>query len=220
MGRTARIIVPEMPHHVTARGNRCEAVFHDDEDRQVYLDLVIRYSARLNVAISAYCLMDNHIHLVATPKEETSLCDMMRAVQMNYATYFNRRDHITGKLWGDRYYSCVLDDLHFLAAVRYVENNPVRAGMIDRAERYPWSSAAEHCGISTPPVLLPAPLPDVAAKDWAAWLQGECVEECETLRSCTRREIPAGDEDFITRLEARLGRRLRPNPRGRPPKEE
>jgi putative transposase len=219
MPRKARIVVPELPHHITARGNRREDIFNDEDDRKVYLDLLLRYSELHGVKIYAYCLMTNHIHIVAAPPAEIALCDMMRALQMNYSTYFNRRNCQAGKLWGGRFFSCVLDDSHFLSAIRYVETNPVRAGLVRKAVAYKWSSAAGHSGRHADSLLSEDLLSGLEfGKNWEAWLCEGTVAEEEKLRHCTRKELPAGSEEFVKKLEQKLGRKLSPKPMGRPKK--
>jgi REP element-mobilizing transposase RayT len=147
MSRVARIVVPGYPHHVTQRGNRRADVFETDDDRHAYLRFLKKYGERHGLDIWAYCLMTNHIHLVAVPEREESLARALRDAHTVYAMRFNTRTQMSGHVWQGRFYSCVLDESHLWAAVRYVERNPVRAGMVDRAEDHPWSSARAHCGL-------------------------------------------------------------------------
>ena len=139
MPRFARVVVPEFPHHITHRGNRRLPTFCDEKDRAVYLRLVGEYAERYALRIWAYSLMTNHIHLVAVPEYEESLAAVIRDAHGNYARYFNQAHGAIGHLWQGRYYSSVLDSGHLRSAIRYVERNPVRAGMIQRGEDYEWS---------------------------------------------------------------------------------
>jgi putative transposase len=140
-------------------------------------------------------------------------------VHMRYAQHSNWKRSLTGHVWESRFFSCPLDEGHLWAAVRYVERNPVRAGMVQRAEDYPWSSAAAHCG-HTQDALLSDPCGLVErVPDWSAWLAGEEDQTAvELIRKSTRTGRPAGGEAFLDKLERLLGRRLRPLKPGRPRK--
>ena len=147
MPRLARVVIPGMPHHVTQRGNRREPVFFEPGDRAWYLHLLAHYADLHGLEIWAYCLMTNHVHLVAVPSTEASLGQSLRDAHGAYSSYLNRRINVTGHLWQGRFYSTVLEGPHMWSAVRYVERNPVRAAIVQRAEEYAWSSAAVHCGL-------------------------------------------------------------------------
>ncbi len=216
----ARVVVPGIPHHLTQRGNRREDVFFSDDDRQRYLQLVIEYSAKHGMATLAYCLMTNHVHFVSVPARADSLARVLKPVDLRYAQHVNWSQGISGRLWQGRFFSCPLEEEHLWAAIRYVERNPVRARLVRKAEEYPWSSAAMHCGRRDDPMLvrLPEARPPETS-DWAAWLATK--EDEETLwriRLCTRTGRPIGSKRFVARLEARLGRRLQAMPVGRPKK--
>lgn len=139
-------MAPGVAHHVTQRGTDRQCVFFAQRDRQVYLDLLAEQARLSKVRILAYCLMTNHIHLVAVPEEETSLALCMQRVHGRYAQYLNARRSRCGHLWQNRFCSCPLDERHLWAALRYVELNPVRAGMVKLAWEHRWSSAAAHLG--------------------------------------------------------------------------
>jgi putative transposase len=219
MPRMARIVVPDLPHHVTQRGNRREDVFFSDEDRRRYLLLLLEYSQKHALEIWAYCLMTNHVHLVAVPRAADSLAATLKPVDMRYAQHVNRRLHATGHVWQGRYYSCPLDDEHLWEAVRYVERNPVRARLATRAEKYPWSSAAAHCGRRKDPLLAGDLETRGVVRDWPAWLRvPDDREVLKVLRMRTRTGRPAGDAAFVARLEELSGRFLSPRKGGRPKK--
>ena len=129
MPRMARVVIPGCPHHLTQRGNRREDVFFTAADRQRYLELLAEYAEKHGLAVQAYCLMTNHVHLVVVPRAEASLGAALKPVHMRYAQHVNWTQHIGGRLWQGRFFSCPLDEEHLWAAVRYVECNPVRAGM-------------------------------------------------------------------------------------------
>jgi len=221
MPRIPRVVVPGLPHHITQRGNRREAVFFEERDRQHYLELLATCAARTGLAIHAYCLMTNHVHLVAVPATEQSLADCLGPLHLRYAQHVNRTQRLGGRLWQGRYFSCPLDDAHYAEAVRYVELNPVRAGLATVAEEYPWSSAAAHVSGATG-----LPLADVAALretvgDWSAWLREPLDEGRVTaIRQRTMTGRPAGDSAFVAGLSERLGRALATRGRGRPRKQQ
>ena len=217
MPRIARVVVPGLPHHVTQRGNRRANVFFDDDDRRRYLFYLARYAKRHGLAIWAYCLMVNHVHFVAVPSAEGSLAQAFRDAHQAYAAWLNRKMRESGHLWQGRFFSCVLDDSHLWAALRYIERNPVRAGLAERAEDWPWSSAAAHCGMRIDelisPVQMPWPVPD-----WSAYLRDECEDETTAIRHQTATGRPCGSTRFIEGLESALCRPLRPQKRGPRPR--
>ena len=148
MPRLARTVCPNVSHHITQRGNRREDVFFTDQDRRAYLGWLKEYAEQYKVDILAYCLMTNHIHLVAAPTTEAGLQQMLRPLHMRYAQRVNRARGWRGHVWQGRFFSSALDEAYLWAAIRYVERNPVRAKMVRRAENYLWSSARGHCGLN------------------------------------------------------------------------
>jgi putative transposase len=153
MPRLARTVCARVPHHITQRGNRREAVFFADDDYRAYLAWLKDYAEQHAVEILAYCLMTNHIHLVVVPASEDGLEKLLKPLHMRYAQRVNRTRGWKGHLWQGRFFSSALDEDYLWAAVRYVERNPVRARMVRKAENYRWSSASAHCGLRTDPVL-------------------------------------------------------------------
>jgi putative transposase len=216
MPRIARIVVPGVPYHVTQRGNRREDVFWTDRDRRVYLDLLQQYAEAHGLTVKAYCLMTNHVHLLAVPGTEQALAGALKPVHLRYAQHVNWTQGLAGRLWQGRFFSCALDEAHFWAAVRYVERNPVRAGLAARAEDYPWSSAAAHCGIRPDPLVPDATELAAEIGDWRTWLhEDEDETMANTLRRHTRTGRPLGGEVFLNLLETVLGRTVRPKKAGR-----
>ncbi len=219
MPRIARVVVPEMPHHVTQRGNYQQKVFMEDIDRRLYLRWIKEYSDRYSLKIWAYCLMDNHVHYVVVPQRMDSMARTFNQAHMRYSQYINNKMGKRGHLWQGRFYSCLLDDAHLYTAVRYVENNPVRAGIVKRPEDYPWSSCRSHVlGLVDPVLSNNVPiLNDIS--DWREYLG--MVEEKDMikhLRDCTSTGRPAGNKVFVSGVERLLGRELFPQPIGRPRK--
>ncbi len=219
MPRRSRQILCGVPHHVTQRGNHRSQVFFGRGDSLAYLSLLQEWVGRYAIEIVAYCLMPNHVHLVVVPSTADGLHRALKVVHGRFALRINSMHGRTGHLWQDRYYSSALDSTHFLNAVRYVELNPVRAGMVDRSEDYEWSSAAAHCGLNRDRLVEHRPKSPLfqGICDWSSWLSAGMPDGClETLRRHTGQNLPCGTEEFIERLEAHSGRSLRYRPRGRP----
>jgi putative transposase len=145
MPRIGRAVAAGYPHHIIQRGNNREDVFFEKNDRKQYLSLLKKYATKWTSPIMAYCLMTNHVHLLTKPGAEESLFKMMQGLTLCYTQYINRNYGRTGRLWESRYHSCIVDQEKYLwAAARYIERNPVRAGMVEKAEDYPYSSAVAH----------------------------------------------------------------------------
>lgn len=214
MPKSPRIVLPEIPHHITQRGNKKAAVFTTDDDRGHYLDLIRMYLDKFGLRLHAYCLMSNHVHLVMTPKDTGSISNAMRDIHRRYARHLHGKTEQIGHLWQARFFSCPMDEAHFQTAVRYVERNPVRAGMTRRAEEFRWSSAPAHCRIREDP-LLSGDLPSRwGINDWSDWLaEGDGDPRVPDLRADTITGRPLGSADFLRKVEKRLGQRLKPRRR-------
>lgn len=218
MPRIARTVIAGVPHHVTQRGNRREPVFFTDADRRAYLEWFGEYARKHGVDVLAYCLMTNHVHLVAVPASEDSLHKALRPLHMRYAQRINRSRGWKGHVWQGRFFSSALDEPYCRAAVRYVERNPVRAGMVAMAEDYPWSSAAAHCGLRADPLLAdhsPWIRSLEGTGNWSTWLaQGDDPPTADLLRRNADKGLPCGSERFVRKLEAATGRILHFRPQG------
>jgi putative transposase len=219
MGRIARVVVPDLPHHITQRGNNRQVVFRDDDDRRLYLSLLQERALSAGLRVVAYCLMPNHIHLIAIPEHEDSLAKALGRTHLHYTQWFGHRHASSGHLWQNRFYSCPLDEAHCDQAIVYVERNPVRAQLASRPWQYRWSSAEALLAGQDRTSLL-----DMRwwneRWDPASWeellLAAVDGEDVERLRRCTSRGRPWGTTEFVSRLEAKLGRPLRAAPVGRP----
>jgi len=205
---------------VTQRGNRRGRVFFSDADHLAYLHWLREYGLKHELETLAYCLMTNHVHLVLVPGKQHSLAQTLQYVHMRYAQRVNRAKGWGGHVWQARYFSSALDEPHLWAAIRYAECNPVRAGMVGRAEDYPWSSARAHCGLARDPVLStrqPWLRQLEGIGNWSDWLSAGDERQClEELRRNTAQNLPCGSEDFIAKLQADCQRNLRRRQRGRP----
>ena len=223
MPRTARIVVPNLPYHITQRGNYRQDIFQDNEDRLSYLSWINDYSKKYKLSIFAYCLMDNHVHFIAIPREEDSLAKVFSISHMRYSQYFNKKKKASGHLWQGRFYSCVLDEDYLVAALRYVERNPVRAGIVRKPWRWKWSSAGVHVGQGDGVINLEniTTLIDTTAEEWKEYIDlDENEEEVENIRKHTLLGRPLGTKDFIAKLGKRIGMVLSVLPRGRPKKKQ
>jgi len=223
MPRFPRVVAIGLPHHVTQRGNARRTVFETDADRFVYLDLLQANCLLYHLSVLGFCLMSNHVHLVVVPERSESLGTAFRYAHCRYASYLNARQNATGHVWQGRYYSCPLDTTHLWVALRYIERNPVRAGLAPAPDRYRWSSAAAHCGHAV--AQLPLPLDDAlwsASWNTASWSeflkQAGSAEDTEMLRTHTHTGRPLGSADFVEHLERVLHRTLAPQKGGRPRK--
>jgi putative transposase len=141
MARLARVIAVGIPHHVTQRGNARQVILASEAERLVYLDLLRESSSLHQLSLLGYCLMSNHVHLVVIPQQTEALAVTLKHTHGRYAAYWNVRHKSSGHVWQGRFYSCPLDAPHLWAALRYVELNPVRAGIVARPEAWAWSSA-------------------------------------------------------------------------------
>lgn len=217
MPRISRAVAVGYPHHITQRGNYRQAVFESDEDYVRYLEWLAVYSRKYSLKIWAYCLMGNHVHFIAVPMGPDSLAKSFNTLHMRYSQYFNMRNKAAGHLWQGRFFSCILDERHLYAGMRYVENNPVRARIVKRAENYRWSSAPGHVRGTPDPVLSGDCSITKSIKNWSAYLrEKEEASLIEEIRQNTKTGRPCGDDVFMRRLEKLLDRRLSALPRGRP----
>lgn len=218
MARLARVVVPGLPHHVTQRGNRRQKVFFGDGDYAFYRNLIAESCREARVAVWAYCLMPNHVHLILVPRDEDGLRAALARTHARYSRHINGREGWRGFLWQGRFASVAMDEPHLLAGIRYVELNPVRARLVRRARDWPWSSARAHLtGRGDGLVDLDA-VRDLVP-DWSDFLAaGLSAEDHAALHNAERTGRPLGAPAFVRKLEKRLGRALAPRKRGPKPK--
>jgi putative transposase len=215
MGRMARAVAAGLPHHVTQRGNRRMKVFFSDEDYALYLDLMSASCRELGVEVWAYCLMPNHVHLIVNPESEDGLRRAIGDAHRRYSRHVNFREKWRGHLFQGRFASFVMDEGYLLAAARYVELNPVRAGLVEKAWAWKWSSARAHRKGKDDGLVKVRPLLELAG-NWEKFLgtyPGE--EECQAIRKHERTGRPLGSKEFVRKVERRLGRVLLPCKPGR-----
>ena len=219
MPRIARVVIPGIPYHITQRGNYKQNIFSDDSDKVTYLNLVMEYIEKQDVKVLAYCLMKNHIHFIMVPPTSDSLGIIFNQISRRYAIYFNRKFNRLGHLWQDRYYSCPLDENHLFEAIKYIENNPVKAGYVVHPEEYKWSSAKAHIKkeIIKDKILSEYSEYMDAIDNWKDYLNSSWNDNAvANIKKCTMNGRPCGNEAFIQELEFKTGRLLRVKPKGRP----
>jgi putative transposase len=219
MPRTSRVVVPGMVHHVVQRAIRRLNAFRDDEDRVFYRKVFVESRAMHGLRLRAYSLMTNHVHYIAIPEQADSICRTFHRANTIYANWFNEKYGFVGHLWQERPFSCVVSEGRVMNAIRYVENNPVRAHMVGFAPEYRWSSARAHCWGE--PYDFLGPDEAIALPGWQEWLdRSDDLKIEDLIRICTFVGRPCGDEAFLNQIEGLTGRKLRPKKRGRPRKVE
>ena len=217
MARLARIVVPECPHHVTARGNRREPIFFEDGDQEIYADILADHVRRAGVEVWAYCLMPNHVHLVLYPKTEDGLALAIGGAHRRWANFVNGRERWRGHLFDGRFASVAMDERHLLAAVRYVSLNPVRAGLTARAEDWPWSSVRAHLGGADDGLVSVRPVLERVERFSEMIASDSEGQGFSALRAAEGTGRPVGAPAFVADLERRLGRPIARRAPGRKP---
>ena len=217
MARMPRLVVPGYPHHITQRGDRRMKTFFCEEDYLYYLDLLRDNKEEAEVDIWAYCLMPNHTHIVAVPKQEDSLARLFSLVHRHYSRYINFREKWTGHLWQERFHSFVMDEQYLLATVRYVELNPLRARLCAHLSEWPWSSYHSHISTIDDGVVSIEPMLE-RVSNWREYIDGKGAINDEGIRGHSQTGRPAGGAGFIEQLEVLTGRELtkkKPGPKPR-----
>jgi len=225
MARLPRLTLPGYPHHVIQRGNNRQAIFNSVADQQTLLALLAENAKKFQVAIHAYVLMSNHFHLLATPQTAEGLPQMMQAVGRSYVRYFNDTQQRTGTLWEGRYKSTVIQtERYLLACMAYIDLNPVRAGMVQAARDYPWSSHGHYTGQRIDPLITPHALfwelgntPFAREAAYAQLVQsGISPVQQAALTDSAMSGWALGEPDFVADLQKRTGRRVAKGLAGRP----
>ena len=218
MARMARAVAPGVPHHVTQRGNRRQKVFFDENDYALYKALLAEGCKAAGVEVWAYCLMPNHVHMIMVPRDRDGLRAALSEAHRRYSRTVNGRQGWTGYLWQGRFASFAMDEAHLYACARYVEQNPVRARLVERARDWRWSSARAHLAGRDDGLVRVKPLLD-KVEDWRTFLGEKLTgEELETIRAGERSGRPRGSPQFVKQLERRLGRVLGKQKPGPKPK--
>jgi putative transposase len=217
VARFPRITVVGLAYHVTQRGNARSFILNTADERRVYLDLLRKNADCYGVGILGYCLMSNHVHLVATPLKVQSLALALKNTHGRYASYWNAVNGSSGHVWQGRYYSCPLDEAHLWEALRYTELNPVRASLVQTAESWPWSSAAIHCSAASLDSWLDMKSWKTrwCSESWLRYLNAaQAGASVEAIRQNTHSGRPLGSQEFTSTLERETQRLLTPQKRG------
>lgn len=227
MPRRARLTLQGVPLHLIQRGNNRQACFFADDDYRFYLDRLAEYAGKIGCHIHAYVLMTNHVHLLVSADRAESPGALMKALGQRYVQYVNRAYRRSGTLWEGRFRSCLIQEENYLLACqRYIELNPVRAGMVAHPGEYRWSSygangQGEDDALVSPHILYEGLGRDVAGRQ-AAYrelfrheLELGLVDE---IRRATNGNFVLGNERFAAEVAATLGRRALPGKSGRPRK--
>ena len=217
MPRMARVVIPNYPHHVTQRGNRRQKTFFHDEDYRYYIELISEFSLKSRTEIWAYCLMPNHVHLVMMPVEEDGLRATLGEAHRRYTRYVNFREGWRGHLWQERFHSFTMDEDYLLSTVRYVERNPVIAGLCNHPEEWEWSSARAHIKGEDDELVRVKPMLG-RIDDWEKYLStSDSNSHIKQIKQHTRTGRPLGNMEFIRKLEAIAGIDLSLKTPGRKP---
>ncbi len=225
MARLPRLSIPGYPHHVIQRGNNRQVIFLKDADRLRMLELLEDHAGQHEVAVHAYVLMDNHFHLLLTPKTGVGLSRLMQAVGRRYVRYFNDVHGRSGTLWEGRYRSTLIEpDSYLLACMAYIDLNPVRAGLVAQARDFPWSSHAHYAGLRVDRLVSPHPLywelgntPFAREAAYARLVQeGLSLPQQQALTESALRGWALGGPDFLATLQKKTERRLSKASPGRP----
>jgi putative transposase len=227
MARRPRLELPGVPLHVIQRGNNRAACFFSDDNRRLYLRCLRDYADRHGCAIHAYVLMSNHVHLLVTPQKAGAVAALMQDVGRRYVRIVNMIHDRSGTLWEGRYKSCLVDsESYYFTCHRYIELNPVRAGMVDQPAAYFWSSHGHYAFGRRDKLVEAHPLyrnlgasHDERRVAFRAQFGERLAEETlQKIRSSTHQGWALGSAEFLDKAERLLGRRVRPPRRGRPPR--
>ena len=225
MARLPRLTVPGYPHHIIQRGNNRQAIFETADDYHALLAMLDEHARKSAVAIHAYVLMSNHFHLLATPETSEGIPAMMQAVGRRYVRYFNQRQGRTGTLWEGRYRSTLIEaERYLLACMVYIDLNPVRAGLVETAGQYPWSSHSHYTGRRHDRLVTPHPIywelgntPFAREAAYGELVQGGVAAMDQTaLTDSALRGWALGSPDYVADLQRRTARRVTKSRAGRP----
>jgi len=223
MSRQPRFVLPGQPQHVIQRGNNREVIFVSDDDYRFYLEKLGDACVRFECELHAYVLMTNHVHLLMTPRREDGISKVMQSVGRYYVQYFNHQYKRTGTLWEGRYKATLLDsEAYLLTCYRYIELNPVRAGMVDHPSDYPWSSYAcnavgEENSLITPHERYQALDKDDDVRRSAYRTLFDCpldTREMQEIREATNKSWVLGSDRFKEEIEALTARQAKPKAKG------
>lgn len=218
MPRKPRIVIPGIAHHIIQRGNNRQYIFSEDQDYKTYCFWTNQYAQKYGVSILAYCLMGNHVHFIVIPDSSDGLARMFNSIHMRYAQYMNRKRKTSGHLWQGRFFSCICEGEHLRQAMRYVEQNPVRAKMVLDPWNYAWSSARWHVGAGSERYIQTKAVSFMDKREWKAYLKNEEETINDKLRKATQKGLAFASDTFVARWEKKLNCILHELKAGRPQK--
>ncbi|MGJ4856822.1 transposase [Labrys sp. La1] len=218
MAWLARIVVPGLPYHVTQRGNGRQRTFFGVEDYVFYRDCLTVHCQAAGVEVWGWCLMPNHVHLILVPPDPDGLRRALAPTHRRYAGHVHAREKRTGHFWQGRYGAVAMDEAHLLHAVRYVSLNPVRAGLVERAQDWPWASTRAHLFGQEDGITSLSPVRQRIA-DFSDLLDNVDEAMFNRIRRAESIGRPLGDAAFIDRIAVLTGREVRPGKRGPKPKQ-
>ena len=225
MARLPRLVLPHQPHHLLQQGNNQQAIFRDTEDYQRFLGWLRDSAREFKVAVHAYVLMPNHVHLLATPSTEQGLAQMMQRLGRYYVPWYNARHARSGSLFQGRFKTSLIDPAqYFMLCSRYIESNPVRVQLVAELLDYPWSSYPHHAGLHPDPVItdhaLYWALGNTPFQREAAYIElsrpALAPEELAQINTSLLKGWPLGSDTFKAELQQRAKRQVLPAKRGRP----
>jgi len=225
MPRKPRVSIPDVPEHVIQRGNNRQVIFVDDGDMKAYVIWLKEYAKQYDVAIHAWVFMTNHVHLLCTPPNQSAISLMMQSLGRRYVQYFNRRYSRTGTLWEGRFRSCLVQaEDYLLTLYRYIEMNPVRAGMVSNPAKYAWSSFQCNGLGKKSSLLTPHPLyqslgrtNEARQTNYRALFKNNVDGKIlDNIRQTANSGLVLGNNRFIEEVESRTGKQLHECKRGRP----
>jgi len=214
MARIPRVVIEGVAHHVTQRGVRSQQIFWHDDDRKYYLQELKKQSEIYELDILGYCLMFNHVHLIAIPNQKDSLSRAIGETHRLYTRRINFRDGVRGHLFQERFFSCPLDDKHTVSAMRYVERNPVKAGLQKFPWDYNWSSAKLHIGEVEKDILIGLNNWNYPEEEWMMLLKKD-PDEIKMIKTSSKTGRPCGDTKFFKECERVTSRKLLQQKSGR-----
>jgi putative transposase len=219
MPRQSRLILPDVPIHAVHRGNNRMNCFHEEPDYLVYLALLVQGSRKSGCAVHAYCVMTNHVHVLFTPPTSAACGAFMHGVAQRYAYYYNRRYQRTGTLWEGRFRSCIVASSDYvLACYRYIELNPVRAGIVGDPRTYRWSSSAANCGARDDVLVKAHEVFQALDREGYSRFVDEGIDSrsLDEIRDALNTGYPLASESFKAKIGASTGKKTKPGRPGRP----
>jgi putative transposase len=225
VARKPRFTIPGVPQHIVQRGNNREPCFFAPEDYRFYLDSLRESADKFRCAVHAYVLMTNHVHLLVTPGQEGAIGRCLQSVGRRYVRYVNRVYRRSGTLWEGRYKASLIDtETYLLTCYRYIELNPVRAGMVVHPGDYHWSSHRHNAAGQEDEALTPhpeyrrlGPTPELRQHAYRELFRDHLTDSLlHAVRETLNQELVLGSERFKDKIEATLKRRVRPGIAGRP----